>query len=420
MTNATKSICKKLIFALACVAPCLAIAQDADSKAMLDSLVERNILRDEQARDLSKLIASVSTDGTKSNKTTLQLRMQATYEYFDTNSDARGETNMFDLRRCFFTVRTQYDNGWGLEATIDPTASNFFRASYIYKKFDSDFLNGRIDFGYSKPKFISEQYLSGFNQYATERSIVNNFWCSNFNQRGCLGLGGFHTGIFTVVKINDVKGLSFNGAITNPTANDVYASKATSATPALWAGVAYERNILDTKTIFAFTAAYGSESNYESYEDKNQKGYIFQINPSVCLSAKNYRASVDFVWAQVQRGKLGNATACPFGAVAQFEYYIETPNFGKVAPVVRYAYLDGGGRGFQPDKIERHLKSDQLDRAYDEAHSLYFGINWYILGNDLKLQIGYERLFYTGNADGFSGKHRLHENALRLLLQTQF
>ncbi len=419
MLEAINRFCKSVAFYSICALPFVATAQNLDSKAMLDSLVERNILKDVQAKELSKLITLASAD-TKSNKVTLQLRMQAMYEYMDTNSHSRSETNMFDLRRCFFTTRAQYNNGWGVEATIDPTASNFFRASYIYKKLDTDFADVRIDFGYSKPKFIYEEYLSGFNQYATERSIVNNFWCSSFNQRGCLGLGGFHTGIFTVAKINDIKGLSFNGAITNPTSNDAFASKGQSASPALWAGVAYETLLSDTTTTFAFTTAYGDESNYQSYEDKNQKGYIFQLNPSICFSRKDYRANLDFVWAKVEKGKAGNATAHPFGVVAQFEYFIDTPDFGKVAPVFRYAYLNGGGRGFQANKIERHLKDDSLDTSYDEAHSLYLGVNWYILGNNLKLQIGYERLFYSGTPDGTTGRHRLHENALRILLQTQF
>ena len=397
-----------------------AYAQDSDSKDMLETLVGRNILKEAQARDLSKLIASVNADATKSNKLTLQLRMQAMYEYLETNSHTQEQTNMFDIRRCHFVIRSESEGGWGLEANVDPSSANFLRATYIYKKIDTNFANWRIDFGYAKPKFIYEQNLSGFNQYATERSIVNNFWCSNFNQKGCIGLGGFHTGIFTTAKISNIEGLELTTAITSPTSNDAFAEKSPDSIPALWVGIDYTTHLYGLKTTFALNGAYGAQSNHQSFDIPTQSASIFQANPSIHISSDNFRANIDFVFANIKKGKFGNKTATPFGLISEAEYFIPAQNYGKIAPVIRYAYLDSDGRGFSADNIERHLKKDSTNTTYNKAHSIYFGINWYILGNDLKIQIGYEHLFYSGSPSNISENHKLHENAIRTVLQTQF
>ena len=154
-----------------------------------------------------------------------------------------------------------------------------------------------------------------------------------------------------------------------------------------------------------------------------EKAAIMQLNPSLLLSCAQYRANVDFVIEQIEKGKIGGAEATPMGAIANFEYFFDCRQAGKIAPMLRYAWLNSNGRGFGADKIERHLSPDATDVSYNSAQSFYLGINWYITGdNRLKLQIGYEHVRYEGYAAGAAAvaEHKLNENAVKCLMQAMF
>ena len=87
--------------------------------------------------------------------------------------------------------------------------------------------------------------------------------------------------------------------------------------------------------------------------------------------------------------------AMPIGLNFIFEYLFET-QFGKIGPVFRYAYLNTDGRGTTIGESLRRAPDASMTRVFRNAQAFYLGVNWYLRGDDLKVQFCYEFGQFSG------------------------
>ena len=145
---------------------------------------------------------------------------------------------------------------------------------------------------------------------------------------------------------------------------------------------------------------------------------VYGVNPYVALSAFGLDIWSDFLLAQVENGKNGyTQDAMPMGVNIAAEYKFDIGEFGKLAPAVRYSWIDTDGRGI---KMSDGVRNANASTTYNAGQSVYVGLNWYIMGNDLKFQIGYEWAQLNGSANNRHLAQHSDANAVRAQMQVLF
>lgn len=107
----------------------------------------------------------------------------------------------------------------------------------------------------------------------------------------------------------------------------------------------------------------------------------------------------------------------PMGVNIAAEYKFDIGEFGKLAPAVRYSWIDTDGRGI---KMSDGVRNANASTTYNAGQSVYVGLNWYIMGNDLKFQIGYEWAQLNGSANNRHLAQHSDANAVRAQMQVLF
>ena len=87
-----------------------------------------------------------------------------------------------------------------------------------------------------------------------------------------------------------------------------------------------------------------------------------------------------------------------------------------MAPVFRYSWLDTDGRGLNISDAVR--QADNVGGVFNTAQDFYVGLNWYLDGDNLKIQLGYSYVQFSGEIGGDS-PHVAEGHALRLQLQVK-
>jgi hypothetical protein len=94
-------------------------------------------------------------------------------------------------------------------------------------------------------------------------------------------------------------------------------------------------------------------------------------------------------------GRLGSTATTGLDSKPSGFWIQPSYRFGQYELVARYGQVDSDGRGIQPGDLIRSAPSVATGLTMDTMNDWYFGLNWYILGNDLKhdvkFQIGYTK-----------------------------
>ena len=109
--------------------------------------------------------------------------------------------------------------------------------------------------------------------------------------------------------------------------------------------------------------------------------------------------------------------ATPMGVNVGIEYKFDIGEFGAIAPTVRYSWIDTDGRGI---KVSDGVRNAYGETSFDRGQSIYAGLNWYINGNALKFQIGYEYAKLEGSPTDSSAVQSAVANAVRAQMQVLF
>jgi hypothetical protein len=383
---------KVLATAAALFCASLGLAQD---KALLDVLIKKGIITTDEAAQLTKDLAKgnaatdVSTSGGKNlAKLTISGRLQV--QYAGLNTDISGtaadpvSTEHFFLRRVYLGAKAEFGQGWSGNINYD-FANDSFDAAFIQWK-QSDQLV--LDVGFRKaPIGLEEWDTSSGSLKAIERSPATRYFVESNNGRR-LGAGSYRTGVF-VGGAED--GFFYNVAITNPERDEFSSLNGNSDPGVQGSGTAANNNL-------SYWANGGYKGTFTggSYRFGVSAGRL--PDQGGLVLGKGDDLSVYAIYGVVTEGKFDlegeyfgshdthgvSATRDSNGTAfwVQPSYKI-TPDFEAVA---RYSYVDSDGRGVN---ISDGTRSAPSGGTMDKMSEWYFGGNWYIRGNDVKLQLGY-------------------------------
>ena len=414
----------KLIIAAALAAGAMFQAS-AQDKQTLDLLVSKGLITRTEADNLGKRSVAVTPKEKSTKSIKLTGRVQTQYEnigvteYLGDTKTTYQRKNDFMMRRMFIGMIADIGSGWSATVIADLARSsdNYLEYAYISKKIDYDSLVGTADIGYRKVNFALEEYTSASKLITVERSIATRYFAEGNNGRR-LGFAGRHTGLYWNGKLNEIEGLTYGVSVTNAF-NNSPASLPTGADNSLMyaANVAYSGEVEGASFMAGVNFAYTDGMNVAGSAGAHN-GAVLGVNPYIKVSALGFDLWSDFLFAQVEDGKNNySQDACPMGVNVGLEYKIDIGEFGQIAPAVRYSWLDTDGRG---TSMSDGIKNGAGSAKYNAGQSIYAGLNWYIKGNDLKFQLGYEWVQMNGaNQFNSAGGHS-DADVVRAQLQVLF
>ncbi len=390
-------------------------------KEKLDLLVDKGILTASEASVIMKESASVDVlrPTTKRLRLSSRFQLQGWWADADTPDVYRSNAG-FLVRRMFLQADADLSDSWRVRLSVDLARTylnNILTDNYIARNFDGEYINGELAAGYMKPWICIEDVFSSFSLNAIERSVATMYWTGAANDRR-LGVGNRYAGIRWHGKIRQVDGLSYNLAITNssqlsPFEIDELSYNYTRNDLAYWFGVHYQIKGDDHKLKFGIYNMYSPTGN----QNMGLAGadYLYTVNPYFVGNYGRLHYWGEFIFSGVGSGKVVDGQredVNPFGANLSLEYRFDIGEYGEIAPTFRYSYLQTDGRGLKLTDAQR--KAPNIGRLYGNAHDYYIGLNWYLRGDDLKIQLGYNFVHYI---DSFDGRGAANSSSVRVQFQ---
>lgn len=409
-----------LLLVLSLVLLTTAFAQD---KATLDLLVQKGVITQAEADQVAKQSTLVVRPKNSNVKVlTISGTVQTQFDYISVDVHAGNTPNPqatqeFLLRRANIDLQADLGSGFlgqikmdfaaGQGSTAQTGSGNrqLFDTVLIQKTFEDV---GTLQAGYQKVFFVEEQLFSSSKINVIEDSIATRYFSNSINSTnsGNLALSGRRVGLYWLGN-TPIKGLSYRAALTN-------GEQSVTGFTAGGNQMAYLGSLLYDGTFEAIKYTLGINTIYS--QNANTIGFgpvsdMFGLNPFV--QAKWGRASLmsEFIWAGVENGSGPGTYDDVFGI--NF-----TPSYRFAddwEATLRFSYLNTGGRGVSTSAI---YDAPNAGLLFNSVYSIYAGLTWFIMADNLKLMAGYEWLSFEGALsvpNGFA-----QEQALRLRLQLMF
>jgi len=399
---------------------------ESSEKLLLDKLVQKGVLTPEESMNIAKqsTAAVAVTPDKKTKSVRVGARFQTQYEYIDSNFYAGAgspvdQSNMgFIIRRLFIQTEADLGGGWEAKAVLDMARSestSYLNDVYVSKKFDYEYFSGKLYAGYMKPGLSYEDALSTFALDAVETSAVTNYWTCPINSRR-LGVGNRYTGLRWNGNVKQVEGLTYILAVTNSYQLSPTAIANADNRLAYWGSVHYAKKIDGVSLKGGVYTMYSSEAN----SSVTPSSSIYTVSPYITLNYGGWYIWSSYTASGVENGKTvggSYAQANPYGVDVSIEYRFDVGEFGKIAPIFKYSWIDTNGRGVQMSDVQRHATS--VGGSFNNVQEFYGGINWYLRGEDLKLQIGYSYMQFSGTPSDKNADYGGDAGAFRMQLQVK-
>jgi hypothetical protein len=394
-----------------------------DSGPLIDALLRKGILTDQEAEDLRADLANDATAKLAStsltpnlSKMTISGRFQSQFVSLDT--DISGTTNdpahvnhVF-LRRIYIGFKPVFSNGWSAFLNYD-FAGSTFDAAYIEKIFSPELV---LQAGLKKaPIGYEEYFISSGALKSIERSGLTRFFVEANNGRR-LGAGSYRQGVW----VSGKKGVwSYEFAVTNPEREESSSGAAGTGSAAnntfsYWGNVNYQKAFAETKGLFKAGISYGflpDQGGKTLGAGNDLKVWSLYAD----LRYRNFSILGEYMGSDNEQGVSATQDSNSAGFYIQGSY-----RSGPFEPVVRYTFVDSDGRGIQTSD---GIRSTPSGGTMNELTELFLGVNWYILGNEakheVKLQAGYLFGETTDTIAGVSGP-KADTHGIRSQLQVNF
>ena len=427
----TRLMTPRIAFSLALAALLLPVAPArAQDKATLDLLVKKNIITQDEAAGLAKSSAEPGIVAGPKDPNVKSLRIegliQSQFDWLSTSdkSTAAGAANppaeeQFLLRRAYLGALIDMGNGWGGEIVFDFATGSKVAGGYqgvapasitpqpnfekiiVTRKLDD--WNAVATAGYRKVNFTLEEYTPTTVIKPIERSILSNYFDGGYkgakNQR--IGFAARHDGLFWDGKISDT-GVFYGLAVTN----GIQSSTAYAPTGGLnrfggWAYVGYNGTVgADLSYMTGLNYGYSQDGNSLATQANSVWGY----NPYLRVNyGKGLQVDAEFIQAMITNGRGTGPAGATTQRVAPFGFNI-TPSY-KISDqwelMARYTYLNTNGRGTNiSDVVTNAPDVTSAGPLFDDAQSFYAGLNWNVMGDSVKILMGYEWDEFTHRETG--------------------
>jgi phosphate-selective porin len=394
------------LLAVGAMSTAAAFAQTADNQALINALIKKGVLSDAEAKEITAQVAKdegatdVETSGDKYiQKIVLSGRFQTQYVGLGTSIDGNPvnpvSTEHFLIRRIYVGVSAFFGDGFSGVVNYDLANTSFDKA-FIEWKQSPLFV---VQAGLNKAPFGYEELTSSGNLRAIERSPITRYFDEPNNGRR-LGASSYRTGLF-VTGAQD--GFFYTVALTNPERNE-YSGDATDTAVLINAqgGVGTTGTSVTNKFAYYGTVGYGGTFGEGAMKGSYKFGYETgflpdQGGPAATLgqgqnitlngafadfTLAGFNLEGEYETAKDDSGIAINHDANPDGYWVQGAYKF-TPQW---EGVVRYSYVDSDGRGVA---LSDGIRSAPSGGTMNTMNEWYVGGNWYIKGNDVKLQAGF-------------------------------
>jgi hypothetical protein len=366
-----------------------------DSKALIDALVKKGILTNEEATSIasevknSQATQDVATSAGKYlKKLTISGRFQVQYADLGTNVDGAATqpaaTSHFLLRRIYLGAKADLANGWSGTLNYDFANASFDAAFIEWKQSDAF----AIDVGIRKvPIGLEEWATSSGSLKAIERSPATRYFVESNNGRR-LGAGSYRTGVYA----GGTSGILFyNVAVTNPERDEFSSLNGNSDPGVQGSGTAANNNL-------SYWANGGIADKFSggTYKLGASVGFLPDQGGTVLgrgddltvyavygvVTAGNFDLEGEYLWSKNDHGVSATRDSNSSAYWIQPAFKL-TPN---LEAVVRYSYVDSDGRGVN---LSDGIRSAPSGGTMDKMSEWFVGGNWFFNGNDTKLQLGY-------------------------------
>ncbi len=378
-------------------------AQDLyDQKYLLNTLVERGILTEQDALQTRKNMAEnsdITTQKSLVKKFNLGFYTQFRYQFshqkategnIEKTRTADGEA----VRRVIFLYNAHFNDTSNMIVVLNLVEPSPFDSFYFKKDVDSSVFKGAIHFGVMKPDFNME-YTAAAKLKVPERSIVNSFWGGKdvgyddyyHESKPNQCLAGNHLGIYWKGYMPFDERIIYGLSITN--AKNAYWYKLEQNLElAYWWNIGYA--VKNDKHDFQTGLNFGYSPNVSSaYNPKTHTAikcecigavayFIYQgqqlfLQGEFSLTTSEHGKTMSDEHA-VYTTESGSAT--PYGAFLIAGYAFDLGSFGIFEPVCRYSYIYTDGAGISENNVIYSIKKS-LNGYYNKVHSYYIGFNWY-------------------------------------------
>jgi len=370
-----------------------------ESGALIDALIRKGILTHQEAEDIrAELVRENNTvpahamaGGKSTDRLSIGMRMQLQYAHLDTDIPGAAAqppvVNHAALRRMYLTLKAGVGGNWGATLTYDFASSSYDDAIVEWHP------NRDLTFNFGLRKVnvaYEERYTSG-DIRAIERSSVTRYFVESNNGRR-LGAASYRIGAFLDGRkeLNNTYAFVYSAAVTNPERNETFSGSAgfgdaNNNTPALWAnaGLTGKFNTAAGPGNWIAGLGAGHLPDQGGFGTTNfGRGWDLDIYSAYLhITAPRWSLMTEYLTSHVDRGASATADAQPEG------FYIQPTLLltDTIEAVVRFAWLNSDHRGVTLSDV---VRSAQSGGTMNEFTEWFAGANWYLRGNDLKLQLG--------------------------------
>jgi phosphate-selective porin len=412
-----------------------AFAQSTDNQALINILIKKGVLSDQEAKDIAAEVAKAqSAQDVETNadsfiqKITIGGRWQVQYVGLGTSINGNPvnpvSTEHFLLRRIYLNFGAQFGDGFSGAVSYDAAVSAFNQAVIQWKPNNAFSIRAGLD----KAPFGYEELISSGDLKAIERSTITNYVDNGANGRR-LGASAYRTGVFAG---GTYDGFFYSLAFTNPERNE-YAGDSTNTAVLVngLGGVGSTGGATTNSFAYYGTVGYGgslgSGALKGSYKFGYEAGFLPDQGGPGATIGKGQNITLSGAFADVTLGAFTLAgeyesatddSGVAYGHNANINGYWIQPSY-KLTPqweaVLNYSYVNSDGRGVALSDVVRSAPSGG---TMNKASEYYVGFNYYIKGNDFKLQAGYVHGESNNTITG--GPAKAQTDGLRSQVQVQF
>lgn len=399
------------------------IAANAQDKALLETLVKKGMLTQQEAAQIAKDSVAV-TPATKSTKSIKIFGGGQGWYSWGKNSVKAGtgsfdQQSGFTLRYVKLGIEADVGGGWSAEVVTDfgteGASKNYLDKVVASKKIDLDYLNGTLQLGLRKVNMGYEQNMDDFGQYAVERSVATYF----FTRYEGKNFGSRTVGVFWDGNITQVDGLYYGAAVTSGVSEggveNFITDAQNSSALSFWVNAGY-KNVADIKgeTLsydlginFGYAPQGSTGPTDPTSPAYTQKGSVWGINPYATINWRGLTLIGEFFLQQVEDYTPGRT---PMGANFTAAYKMDIGEWGAIEPVFRASYVTTNGMG-----LKSAYTGDELGNI-NQAMTFYGGVNWYAT-TAVKTSLGYEFGYYD---QGDAVVERVYGNTVWAQVQVLF
>lgn len=303
---------------------------------------------------------------------------------YDNASSPDDELNLF-LRRLYLGASAQLAKGvkadvianFGID--FDGSSANNIEKGIVTIDVAQ---NHSLQVGYQKSPFVYEETTSSSKIPAVERSISTRYFTEQLNY------GARHAGI--TFNGDYDSGVSFSLAVTNPRQSRAAARSVTDEL-AFWGRTSWSGELSGAKVEVGINGGVIPEQRVNGVTD-----YVYGAYTTV--SFESLRVHLEYLSGILDAAAVGG-DANPQGLTLTGMYKLNK----SLELVGRVAYFDADG-GVGADISTTFRRAPENGSAlFDKAEAYYVGVNWFIIGNNLKLSAGYEFAEFSDNLTGSQG-----------------